>query len=42
MAKRVITAWQIGRKSKELKKLLNDCPKLKDKHEDYRRHSRMS
>lgn len=28
-AKRIVTAWQVSRKSKEVRKLLKDCPHLK-------------
>lgn len=34
-AKRIITAWQLSKDSNEIKKLLNDCPLLKDKYERY-------
>lgn len=30
VAKRIITAWKPSRKSKEIEKLLKDCPHLKD------------
>jgi uncharacterized DUF497 family protein len=34
-AKRVITAWQLSKDSHEVKKLLNDCPQLKEKLNEF-------
>ena len=30
VAKRIVTAWQVSRRSKEVRKLLTDCPHLQD------------